>query len=306
MKKTIISFITILLISTGSIFAQSVSFVNYNNDARMAAMGNAGSVLPGAFAVRNNAASIVMAEDVNSELGFSYLSWQPNAVSASSIDFAGFYKLGKFGISAGINHTGFQAYDVTDEFGSIRESIKPSDLLAEIGVAYQIAPSLGLGVSVRYINSKLGDDAKGSTIGADISMVYRADKLHAGLSLSNLGGKIGYGNEEYALPSRVKLGVAYELVDVDKHNLQAVADIGYQFVKEYDGAIVGIGAEYLFNQMIAVRGGYHYADKAIGASHASIGAGVRVSVVGFDFAYLIAGNDSPVNNSFMLTGRISF
>ena len=82
--------------------------------------------------------------------------------------------------------------------------------------------------------------------------------------------------------------------------------MGYQFVKDYSGVMVGAGAEYLFNNMVAVRGGYHFADDAIGASYVSVGVGLCMSIVGVDVAYLIAGSDNPVGGSFVITGSVSF
>ena len=304
MRKVIITYIALLLLTVGSVHAQSVPFVNFNGDARTAAMGNAGSVLPGAFAVRQNMAATVLSAE-KAQVGASYLSWQPNAIQSTNINVGGYYNTGKITIGAGFSHNGYDKMELTNEFGVPTETVTPKDMMVELGLGIGFTSNLSGGVALRFINSDIGVD-KASAVGIDLSLMYALDKLRAGLTVSNIGSAVKYRDIEYNLPSRAKLGLAYQLVDVDKHSLQAAADVGYQFVSDYSGVLGGVGAEYLFNNMVAVRGGYHFADKAIGASYASVGAGVRVSVVGLDFAYLVAGNDSPVNNSFVITGRISF
>ncbi len=304
MRKVILIYIALLLLTIGSAHAQSVPFVNFNGDARSAAMGNVGSVLPGAFAVRQNMAATLLSPE-KAQAGISYLSWQPNAIHSSNINVGGYFNAGKVTIGAGLSQNGYDKIELTDQHGAPTETVTPKDMMVELGLGIGFTSNLSGGLSLRFINSDIGVD-KASAVGIDLSLMYALDKLRAGLTVSNVGSAVKYKDEEYALPSRAKLGLAYQLVDANQHSLQAVADVGYQFVTDYSGVLGGVGAEYFFNNMIAVRGGYHFADKAIGASYASIGAGVRVSVVGIDFAYLVADADSPANNSFVVSGKISF
>lgn len=304
MRKLTSTFIALLLLSFGSLFAQSVPFVNFNTDARTAALGGAGSVLPGAFSVRQNMAAATKGTE-KAQIGVSYLSWQPDFSNASNINVGGYYNTGKLTIGAGFSNNSYDKITLTDDFGNETNTVTPKDMMAELGIGISFTSNFSGGLSLRFINSDIGVE-KASTVGIDASVLYAYNKLKAGATISNIGGSVKYGDEKHNLPARAKLGIAYQVLEADKHTLQAVADAGYQFVKEYSGVMVAAGAEYMYNNMIAVRGGYHFADKSIGSSYATVGAGIRASIVGLDFAYLIAGNDNPISNSFVITGKVSF
>ncbi len=61
---------------------------------------------------------------------------------------------------------------------------------------------------------------------------------------------------------------------------------------------VGVGAEYWYNDLFALRTGYFYEDPSNGnRKFLTFGAGLRYSLVGVDLSYIYAlEENSPLNN----------
>jgi hypothetical protein len=88
-----------------------------------------------------------------------------------------------------------------------------------------LTEKLSFGITLRYIHSKLVqgsygttaiDYKAGNTASSDISLYYKQNEdlqgFHAGLLLSNLGGKISYTNEsknKSFIPANMGVGVGY-------------------------------------------------------------------------------------------------
>ncbi len=63
--------------------------------------------------------------------------------------------------------------------------------------------------------------------------------------------------------------------------------------------IVGVGAEYWYNKLFALRGGYFYENPYNGnREFVTLGAGIRYNIVGVDFSYIYAlEQDNPLANT---------
>ncbi|MDR0865402.1 MAG: PorV/PorQ family protein, partial [Candidatus Symbiothrix sp.] len=198
---------------------QSVPFLNFFSDARTAAMGNAGFAVASPFAVNRNTAAILLNDVYSTEIGASYLSWQPQVTNSTLINAAGYTPYGNAGFAAGIRYNTLDAIETTDEQGNVLGSFSPSEYAMEVGFGYRINPTIALGASLRYISSDLGGEKKTSAMAADISALYNSKNLSAGVGFSNVGSKIDYGNSEYALPARIQSGIAYRLLDKEEHSV---------------------------------------------------------------------------------------
>ena len=63
-----------------------------------------------------------------------------------------------------------------------------------------------------------------------------------------------------------------------------------------------VGAEYRCGGIAALRGGYRLGDRSAGEQrYGSVGAGLRWKYVAADAAYLLAGESSPLHDTWMLT-----
>ncbi|GHU69347.1 hypothetical protein FACS189413_08100 [Bacteroidia bacterium] len=282
-------------------FGQAVPFLNSFSDARTAAMGHAGYVLPSAFAVHRNTAAMMSGYAPATEVAISYLLWQPQSANTSLINAGGYTRFNNFGLAAGFRYNTMPAIEKTDEHGNAMGTFAPSEYVAEAGLAYKINSVFSAGAAFRYIVSDMGGAKKGAAFAADISLLYNHKNLSAGLGLSNFGSKIGYGSSAYGLPTRINGGGAYCYSMKEKHALTGVLDVAYQLSSGYAGLASGIGAEYTYNDFVSARTGYHLESNPIGSSYATLGCGVHFAGFVFDFAYLIAGNNNPMSQTMIFS-----
>lgn len=287
-------------ISIHSLSAQSaVDFVNINPDAHTMAMANTGSVMYATpFAIWNNSSSVVYSEQ-KCDFAASYGVWQPGSSANNNIAVAGYGNItNNLAITAGVKYFTHQTYNLTDEAGTIIGDFTPKELSAGVGVAYKISKQFSAAVNFNYIMSDLGGTKTAGAFAGDIGLNYQTKAINVGLTASNLGTKVNYGGETaYSLPANVKLGVGKTCELGEKQTLTANIQAGMTF--EQSAFFAGIGAEYAFDDMIFVRTGYHYGDKAKTIpSYASVGLGAKFCGVAVNVAYLISGASSPINNSF--------
>ena len=167
--------------------------------------------------------------------------------------------------------------------------------------------------------------------------------LTYGLVLSNISGKVSYGGaEKNFIPTNLRAGVAAVKNIDEKNKLTLTLDFNKLMVPtpysvDANGAIVGtdpattsaiggifgsvfdapdgfgeelkevttsIGAEYLFNDTFAIRGGYFNESEMKGnRKYFTLGVGFKLDQkYGFDFAYLVpTGTSSPLANTLRIT-----
>jgi len=301
MKKRLISCLTLLIAVATLSFSQSVSFINTPSDARTAAMGNAGYLVSSPFSVQYNSASIMTESILQSGIGVSILSWQPQEIDATLFNVAGYHKINKIGLLAGIRSNKMGNIAKSDENGNIIGSFAPSELALELGLGYGITQTLSLGISLRHLSSRMDESIKSSAVASDFSLVSHHDKFLLGLGASNLGSKIDYGNKKYSLPARIKSGIAYNSTFNDNHNLLTVADLFYQITPDYSGLASGLGLEYNYREIIALRSGYHFESKTVGSSYITVGMGAKFSGFSLDLAYMTAAEDNPIRQTFLFS-----
>lgn len=310
MKKIIL--IPLVLFGFLSVNAQTyVPSVEVNPDARSAGM--AGSTIAdeaNAFSIFGNMPAISFSE---SKFAASY---------AFNVDFnsktplhsvAGYYKLNqKHSFAIGVRYLGMEEFEASDD-GVAYETIKPYDAIADLGYAYAINDVLSVGANLRYVNSKLGMTAA-SAFGFDAGVYYNRNAWSAALTVNNLGTKLDYGDGGDFMPAGVNAGGSYRFMFADKHRLTGNLQVGYRFLPStvsYFGG--GVGLEYSYNDMFAVRGGYRMGDdesRTILGNYASVGCGVYVGPVVVDFAWLLPMNGSkeeaPTGNVWRVSAGVRF
>jgi hypothetical protein len=178
----------------------------------------------------------------------------------------------------------------------------------------------------------------------DIKIKDRKSNLAVGLVFSNLGSKISYTNSARKdfIPMNMGFGLSYS-IDIDKHNSFTLStDINKLLVptpdpsdstqawrdKSVPAAIfgsfsdapgggkeelkeftIGVGAEYWYDKQFAVRVGYfHEAPTKGNRRYLSAGLGLRYSVFGLDFSYLIptSAQRNPLDNTLRFTLVFNF
>ena len=207
----------------------AVPFMMISPDARSGGMGNLSIAMsPEANDLFGNTAKIPYLKD-NRGFLINYTPWLKDlGLNDVYLASAGYYKkLNSFsGINSSLRFFSLGNIDFTDESGqSTLPSQRPSEFSYDFGYNILLSDALSMGVTLRYINSRLvqgsygtnGTNFKaGNTFAGDISLFYKQNEdlegFHAGLVLSNLGGKVSYSNEsknKYFIPANIGLGLAY-------------------------------------------------------------------------------------------------
>ena len=170
-----------------------------------------------------------------------------------------------------------------------------------------------------------------------------------GLAVTNMGTKISYtknAREKDFIPANLGIGFGFRLQPSKLHEWGIYADFNKLLVPTPHGGIdtttgvpyfkqqssfkgiftslgdapggfkeemrewtMGIGTEYWYDHIFAVRAGYFLEAKDKGnRKFVSVGVGVKYSVFGLDFSYLIptGGARNPLDNTFRFTLKFDF
>lgn len=275
-KKTVFLF-SILLIVCQSLHAQiynkrintAVPFMRISPDARSAGMGNLSLAMsPEANDLFGNTAKLPMLENKSGFL-INYTPWLKDlGLSDVYLASMGYYKkLNEFSsINSSLRFFSLGNITFSDEYGTQYMDTKPSEFSFDGGYSILLTEKLSLGVTLRYIHSKLVQGAllnsstnfkAGNTLAGDISLYYKqnenAQGFHAGLLLSNLGGKINYSNEntkKYFIPANLGLGLGYLNKFDSDNSLEFGVDINRLLVPAYPDATTSTSDDQYFSQSV--------------------------------------------------------
>lgn len=226
-----------------NVVTTAVPFLRISPDARAGGMGDVGiATSPDANSTFFNLAKTPFATS-NSAISATYTPWLKdlglNDVYLASL--AGYYKLDELSaVSAGVRYFSLGNIQFTDFAGNELGSYKPREFSFEAGYSRKLSDKLGLGVTLKYINSSLakgsvgGNSYKaGNTVAGDISLYHNGlsdagEGLTYGVVLSNLGGKISYtsdaNNKDY-IPANLGIGLAYTKVFDETSKLTVGLDL---------------------------------------------------------------------------------
>jgi long-subunit fatty acid transport protein len=173
-------------------------------------------------------------------------------------------------------------------------------------------------------------------IGEDIG-----NRFSVGANISNIGPDVYYIDKDQSdpLPMNFRLGFAYKILDEDYNNLTYTLDFSKLMVRkagtrdkfykamftswadeplstELRQVITSTGLEYVYGQpgdfLFALRAGIFYEDPSYGnRKFATLGAGIRYDVYGFDFSYITTdvfkgGENHPLSNTLRFSLLINW
>ena len=347
-KIMILLFILIILAGiTQQSFAVSeaaVLFLMISPGARPASMGEAFVALADdATAVFWNPAGL--AYQYGREITIMHTPWLPGLADDMFYDFLAYRQdiegVGTVGINVVYINLGEQ--QGMDEFGNPTDKFISNEFAIAASYGTTVTNNLAVGVGLRFIKSNLAPfgagkergEGKGSSFAFDVGLLYKFPfwnkKLSWGMNISNMGPKIAYIDVSQAdpLPTNLKTGLAYKIIDQTYNKLTVTADVNKLLVTPGTGEddpadpfykalitswfddpwrdelkkmIVGAGAEYWYGELFALRAGYYY-DEIGKVQFTSFGAGIKYYKYGFDFGYVAAKPGHPLANTmrFSLT-----
>lgn len=362
------SLFVVLFFVAGSLSAQpslklqstAVPFMMISPDARSGGMGNLSIAMsPEANDLFGNTAKLPY---MKNDRGFliNYTPWLKDlGLNDVYLASAGYYKKSKNGFSSVNSSLRFFSLgniDFTDESGtSTLPSQRPSEFSYDFGYNILLSDALSMGATIRYIHSRLvqgsygtnGTNYKaGNTVAADVNLFYKQNDdlegFHAGLVLSNLGGKVSYSNEsknKYFIPANIGLGVAYlnrfdpenslemgldinrlmvpaspmsnDPEVVDQYFFQSVVASWFNsFSNKYgiplaESIKISVGAEYNFADQFHLRAGYFLdKNKNLGnMQYFTVGSSFQYQQSKFNISYLVPTGGGITRNPLSNTLR---
>ena len=314
MRKISFTIIILILLSqsfSNYIFAQErqklaqtgLKFLSVSLDPRASGMGDAvTSVYTNSTSMLYNP-SIMGGMDGISDFSFGSTRW---IADINYIYGTAAFKL--FNGDYGIIGVSLVAVDYGDFIGTVVApndngylevgTFKPTSMAIGLGYANQLSEKFSVGGNIKYVRQSLGTavtgyDAAGvrkvednavSAIAFDFGILYHTGfkSLDFGMSIRNFSSELKYKDEKFQLPLTFKIGVsidAFDFVDLDKnmHSLLIAVDASHP--RDYREQL-SFGAEYLFMNTFAIRGGYTFPTDE---QEFSAGVGIKQSISDFKF-----------------------
>ncbi len=323
--KTLLSLIILLLVcsygASAQVFKSNVTkkgttaapFLSIGQGARAISMG-------GAFvAVADDPSSLYwnpagLAELSGGSIFIDHTQWfadiQYNYLVST-------FSLGDMG-TVGLSFTGSSIDEMrvttTDNPEGNGETFSVSDIAVSVGYAIKLTDNFSIGFNPKFIYQKIWKTSA-SAMAVDIGVKYITpfDGAVLGMSISNFGSKMQLsgtslsvthdidettsgnngaipsylGTEEWSLPLNFRVGIAYILYKDESNKLTVAVDASHP---NDNNESVDLGGEYVFNDFLAVRGGYKSMFLDDSEEGMTLGIGVKQALVGstqiaFDYGY---------------------
>lgn len=275
----------------------SGQFLKIPTGARAIAMGGAQvAVAEGVNSMAYNPAGILVVNDIG--VGLTYTAW----FAGIQHSYAGIVKnlpgIGAVGVGVVLLTTDDMIETTTAFPEGTGRTFRASDYALNFSYGRQVTDQFRVGLNGKIIQSYLYNKEVGtSTFAFDIGTLYDIPILqsHIGVSLTNIGKDLRYLQETYSLPTALRFGI---LVDVMKQDANAlVTTLQVARLNDADEQY-NVGAEYLFNNVVALRGGYKF---NYDQEDFTGGFGVRLNSIGFNGTL-----DYGFNNFKFLPGTHTF
>jgi hypothetical protein len=278
MKKILIIFISITTLSLAQSAGNSgLSFLKFGFGARNIAMGDAGNAISNdVTALFYNPANLV--GSTNAELLFMHNEWIEDIRSE-----VGGAKFSMFGLpfAFGFNVTTIGDIEVRSQAGEPESKFNANYFFGSLSTGFYLFEGFSIGFTGKYLyEGYFINQATGLAFDIGVKYTTATDGLSASAVIKNLGSMSQLRNEKTMLPAEFRIGPAYtfNLADSKFDMTTAVEVLKYL---ETDDFHINIGAEILYDKLIALRGGYisgHEFKSFTG------GIGLIWGSLGFDYA----------------------
>ncbi|MBX0292485.1 type IX secretion system outer membrane channel protein PorV [Hymenobacter sp. HSC-4F20] len=200
----------------------AVPILTVSPDARSAALGEAGvAISPDANAGYYNPGKLGFVRYQYS-VATSYTPWLASIANDMGLAYlSGTTKIGERStLSANLMYFDLGSIQYRDERGTDKGTYNPKEYAFSVGYGQKLSDKFGVGLNARYVRSNLTgstiDFKPGNAIAVDLGAYYTTDltigageyNLAFGATVSNIGNKISYTDEQNFLPTNLKLGTA--------------------------------------------------------------------------------------------------
>ena len=253
------------------------NFLKIGVGARAVGMG-------GAFvAIANDATSSYwnpagLSQLEQQEVAFTHNEWLGNI----KYEYLGYgLPLGKrTGLGVGLIYLHMGSIPGYDRQGNSTSSFTAYDAAMLLGLSRQLNQNTSLGIGLKWISQKL-ESENSRSFALDMGCLWKMDNFSVGLTVNNVGTPIKFIREEFVLPSKIGLGLAYRTLD-DK--LVFAAD--FDFPNDTK-PIFKQGLEYNYQNSLFLRSGCQYRSEqnVDEKTELSFGGGFRMLNCDLDYTY---------------------
>ena len=207
--------------------------------------------------------------------------------------------IGTFAVQFGLLNSGEMDETTVEQPGGTGDTFTCTDMVAGLSFSRMLTDRFSAGVTLKYVREQW-DDVSAGGIAVDLGTLYNTGfrSLRIGMTIQHFGGELTpegdytayYSGGDstdtylpYSLPMTFRLGLAMDVLDRGPHFLTVAVDAAHP---NDNLEQVGVGAEYWFNDLLALRGGYRINTDEEGLT---AGAGFHIPVGGqtinLDYAY---------------------
>lgn len=256
----------------------TAEFLNIGVGARAAGLGGAYSAIASdASAVYWNPGGVAGID--NTQFFVSHISWYQDinyeyfGVSHPTSE--------RLTLSASVAYLSYGSIEGYDEYDNPTGDVNSTyDMAGGVSLGYALTDNLALGVTAKYVMLSLAGETA-NAFAADFGASVNLHKLSFGAVVSNFGQKVSFNNVDENLPTALRVGVSYALME----SFLAAVEVEHQF---YGDLMVHNGMEYSYEGRYFVRAGLcHYAD-VDGRDFSdglTFGVGALLGPAQFDYAY---------------------
>jgi len=263
--------------------AQSFNFVNLPTSPVEAALGGATFAYNAdAFSAEVNPAAMSLSVK-KFAVAATYQMWAPNSMNMTAAGLGAFYRFKNLSIGLSGRYYMEPSYDIINSQAKVTGSYKPAHNDVALSLAYSVDNKWSFGVVVRNLSFGFSEEAKISSLGFDLMGEYSNKGFIVAVGVKNLGPNIKIGTingAKYNLPAYAKAGASYTV-----KGFSATAEFDYMF---NGGIMAGIGAQYKFFDIVALRAGYHYGSEKTIPQYFSAGLGIDIIGITLNAAAIIS------------------
>lgn len=233
------------------------------------------------------------------QVQFTGTQWFGDILYGGVVVTKEFSGIGTFAVQFAMLQSGDMDVTTVEQPEGTGETFSCNDMVAGLSFSRMLTDRFSAGLTVKYVREQW-DDVSAGGIAVDIGTLYDTGfkTLRIGMSIQHFGGELTPGGEyttwnsgedstkvyeSYSMPMTFRLGMAMDIINRGSHFLTVEVD-GIHPSDNIEQ--LGIGAEYWYNNMFALRGGYRINTDEEGLT---AGAGFNIpvgsSTISLDYAY---------------------
>ena len=270
----LISFTTLLAQSAGN---SGLSFLKLGFGARNIAMGDAGTALSNdVTALFYNPAGLAL--NPASEVMLMHNEWvqdvRSEILGARTVVFG-------LPVAVGFNVTTVSDIPYIVNPGDPVTTFNANSFYGSFSTGYKIMDNLAVGVSVKYLYEAIYvDEATGYGVDFGVTYITSIKGLNVSAAVKNIGSMNALRSESTKLPTEFRVGPSYSFVPAEKFVVTGGAE--YQKYTPTSDSHINIGAEVLYDNIVALRFGYQ---SGYIARNVTAGLGLKWGNLSFDYAF---------------------